>query len=105
MAAPLRTIFLRIFPQNLSVADCSILCTRSVHRTDLSGIRSACRNVRNGQMSTLCRLGMYVGAGVCLVGGASAFSHFSNSPLLTSSVSAAKSATVDQNTKPTRMVC
>jgi len=104
MAAPLRSVFVRTFSQNLSTVDCSMLNVRSVRRINLFGMRTAYRNVHAKRVPGLYRVGMYVGAGMCVVGGASAIFYFSNTPVLTSSLAAAKSASPDQNAKPTRMV-
>jgi len=101
MAAPLRLVFARILPHNLSVADRSVLSTRLLNRNNLFGIRTAYRNVHKRRPSDLYRVGLSVGAGMCVVGGVSAFLYFSRStPVL-----AAKSDTQNQCTKPTRMVC
>ena len=104
MAASLRSAFVRIFSQNLLSADCSMLSIRSVQRSNLFGIRTASRNVHTRRFSSLYRVGVYVGAGICAVGGVSALSYFTQS-VLTSPLSAAKSVSPDQNAnKPTKMV-
>ena len=103
MAAPLRSMFVRIFSQNLLPANCSKLSIRSVRRSNLFEIKTAYRNVHIRRVPGLCRVGMYVGAGICVVGGVSTFSYFSSTPILTS-VSAAKSATSHRSAKPMRMV-
>ena len=104
MAAPLRSVVIRFFSQNLSAVDCSILSTRSVLRNNLLGIRTAYSNVHTRRISGLYRVGTYVGAGVCLVGGVSVFSYFNSAPVLTSPLFAVISSTPDQKAKPTRMV-
>jgi len=78
-----------------------MLSMRSVRRNNLFEIRTAYRSVHTKRVVGLYRLGKYIGAGVCVVGGVSVFSYFSSTPVLTSSLSAAKSATA---AKPTRMV-
>jgi len=101
MAAPLRSVFAQILPQSLSVADCCLLTTRLLSRNKLPTMRTAYRNVHNERITGLCRVGVCVGAGMCVVGGASAISYFINR---STPVSAAKSDTPDQRAKPTRMV-
>jgi len=96
----LRSVVVQFFSRNLTAADSSILSVRSSRRNNLFEIGTAYRNVHTRRLSGLNRVGMYVGAGMCIVGGASVLSYFSN----TSPVSAAKSASPDQNAKPTRMV-
>lgn len=103
MAAPLRLVFVRIFSQNFLSADCSMLSVRSVQRNNCFGIRTAYRNVHTRRFSSLYRVGVSVVAGMCTVGGVSAVTYFTQS-MLTSPLSAAKSASTDQNAKPTKMV-
>ena len=96
----MRSVAVAIFSHNLSTANRSVLSTRLLRRNNLFGIRTAHRNVHTRRVSDLYRVGMYVGAGVFVVGGVSVFSYFSrNTP-----VSAAKSDTLDLHAKPTRMV-
>jgi len=68
------------------------------------GIRTVYRNFHTKRGFGVYRVGRYVSAGLCLVGGVSVFSYVSNTSDLTPSLSAAKSATLDQTAKPTRMV-
>ena len=104
MASPLRSMFVRIFAHNFSAANCSVSSMRSVRRNTLIGLTTAYRNVHTRRVSVLYRVGRYIGAGMCLVGGASVFSYFNSTPATTSSVSAANSATPDRTSKPSRMV-
>ena len=104
MASPLRSMFVRIFAHNFSTINCSVLSLRSVPRNRLTGLMTVCRNVHSRRVSGLYRVGRYIGAGVCLVGGASVFSYYRNTSVMTSSVSAASSGIPDRTVKPTRMV-
>ena len=99
MATPLRLLIFRILPQNLSFANCSTFSTRSLRRNNFSGIKTAYRNVHTRGVSDGYRVGLYAGVGLCVVGGVTAFSYCRSTP-----VSAAKSSSLGDSAKPTRMV-
>jgi len=104
MASPLRAVYLRFFSHYLSPASFSTLIIGSRHSSNMFGIRTVYRNFHTKRGFGVYRVGRYVSAGLCLVGGVSVFSYVSNTSDLTPSLSAAKSATLDQTAKPTRMV-
>jgi len=95
----LRLLLFRILPQNLSFANCSTFSTRSLRRNNLSGIKTVYRNVHTRGVSDGYRVGLYAGVGLCVVGGVTAFSYYRSTP-----VSAAKSSSLGDSAKPTRMV-
>ena len=104
MASPLRAVYLRFFSHYLSPANCSVLTMLSRHSNNVFRIRTVYRNLHIKRGFGVYRVGKCVSAGLCLVGGVSVFTYVRKTSDLMPSLSAAKSATLDQTAKPTRMV-